>query len=198
MVLRVPCFCVQNKEPIRRSLKQYIYWKIKLTNLNLFNLQNLFNKYKTSFLRWGVTHLLHFAMNWKLYKVTRPYNSLQSLLCSHQCRREGGEEQTVLASLQRSPAEGFPIASDLPDKASDESVFRTILLRTLPKKIHYSLLQQIYTSGKSPKTYTTSFVAGLPKDCKGVLRYGAAWLISNHSGIRRMLSKGTQSGFLRL
>lgn len=72
-------------------------------------------------------------MNWKLNKVARQYSSLHSLLRSHQCRREGGEEQSVsnvifpmwkiFASLQRSPAEGFPIASDLPDKASKESAF---------------------------------------------------------------------------
>lgn len=102
------------------------------------------------------------------------YRSLQSLLCSHQCRREGGEEHSVsneifvmykiLTSLQRSPAEGCPIASDLPDKASEECAFRLIVLRPLPKKIHYPLLQQSYRSGKSPESYKISFVKGLPKD----------------------------------
>lgn len=113
-------------------------------------------------------------MNWKLNKVARQYRSLQSLFCSHQCRREGGDERSVsneifpmwkmLTLLQKSPAEGFPLASDLTDKASEEYVFRSIVLRPLQKETHYSLLQQSYRSGKSPKTYITSFVAGLPKD----------------------------------
>lgn len=86
----------------------------------------------------------------------------------------------MLTSLQRSPAEGFPIASDLTDKASEECPFRSVVLRPLPKEIHYPLLQQSYRSGKSPKTYKTSFVAGLPKDLKRVVRFEVASYVPNH------------------